>query len=373
VDVGILSMRVGLAVDSLGPSLSGIGRYTLELYRGLSSCAQIDDLLCYRDRHWFADPEILLAGDQWRRRVRFPFARQIRNWSSQRAFRDRLFHGTNFFLPESAESGIITVHDLSVLRFPETHPVERVAHFERGFLKSLDRAAHIITDSTTIRTELINELGIDRARVTSVYLGVDTSFQPSPSSTKLAEILKQYDLSRNSYILCVATLEPRKKIDRMVEAFSKWSERSSMPLQLVLVGGAGWRNEHLKDMITQKSLRPLGYVPEAHLPFIYAGARLFIYPSIYEGFGLPPIEAMAAGIPTIVSNRSCLPEITRGAAMLIDPDDIDAFSEAIERGLFDDNWRTGAIEAGYDVASGYSWEKCVKETVDVYQKVGCNE
>jgi glycosyltransferase involved in cell wall biosynthesis len=141
----------------------------------------------------------------------------------------------------------------------------------------------------------------------------------------------------------------------------------------VLVGARGWLNEGLHALIERQTARgmlvTLGQVPEADLPFLYAGARLFLYPSIYEGFGLPPIEAMASGVPVIVSDRSCLPEVTQGAAMTINPDDVDAFSEAILRGLEDDNWRREAIDHGIRVAASYGWDKCIENTVDVYRKV----
>lgn len=125
----------------------------------------------------------------------------------------------------------------------------------------------------------------------------------------------------------------------------------------------------IADASRRCGILSLGYVDEEDLPFICAGAALFLFPSIYEGFGLPPIEAMASGVPVIVSDRSCLSEATGGAAMLMDPDDVDRFSAAIERGLKDDRWRTQAIEAGQRVAAGSTWKRCSEETIDVYCRV----
>ncbi len=139
----------------------------------------------------------------------------------------------------------------------------------------------------------------------------------------------------------------------------------------MLVGAKGWANDHLHALIKGEEDRGrlimLGFVDESDLPTLYAGACLFLYPSIYEGFGLPPIEAMACGVPAIVSNRSCLPEVTRGAAMMIDPDDIDALSAGIERALEDDIWRNAAIGAGLAVAAHYSWDRCIDKTIGVYR------
>lgn len=113
----------------------------------------------------------------------------------------------------------------------------------------------------------------------------------------------------------------------------------------------------------------LGFVPEEHLPALYSGAALFVYPSVYEGFGLPPLEAMATGVPVVVASGSCLREVTRGAAMLAEPDDVTGFTRAIQEALEDETWREEAISAGIQVAAGYTWANCIDKTVDVYQRV----
>jgi glycosyltransferase involved in cell wall biosynthesis len=142
---------------------------------------------------------------------------------------------------------------------------------------------------------------------------------------------------------------------------------------LVLVGGHGWLSDALQVQIAQGLaqgwVKPLGYVPEPDLPLLYAGAALFVYPSTYEGFGLPAIEAMACGVPVVVSNQSCMPEVTQGAALMVDPDDTAAFAATLEQGLTDNAWRAGAIAAGLAVAASYTWQRCVDETVAVYGKV----
>jgi alpha-1,3-rhamnosyl/mannosyltransferase len=268
--------------------------------------------------------------------------------------------------------GVLTVHDMSIYLHPETHPAKRIADFDKYFSRSLSKASQIITDSETVRAELIEYTGISPDKVTAIYLGISKQFHAMDAPTSAPVIGRLLGSDRGDYILCVATLEPRKRIEQAILAHAALWERG-LKTVLVLVGARGWLNDSLHDLIERQkacgALVMLGQVQDADLPFLYAGARLFIYPSIYEGFGLPPIEAMASGVPTIVSNRSCLPEVTQGAAMMIDPDNLDDFAIAIRRGLEDDNWRREVIDRGLRVAAGYTWEKCIENTVDVYRKV----
>jgi glycosyltransferase involved in cell wall biosynthesis len=363
-------MKIALSVDAISSEATGIGRYALELARGSAANPNVAELICYRDGLLLPSPDACLAP-----RVPLSIGQQMQRWGTMRfgwGLKGALFHGPNFFLPERIENGIVTVHDLSVLRFPETHPPERVRIFEARFESTLKRAAHIITDSETVRGELLTTLGVAADRVTSVHLGVSRTFSARPDERQRLTLRRLLAGQAASYILCVATFEPRKRIEQAVLAHAELAARRVIP-PLVLAGAGGWHNDALQELIKRQSrngsLVSLGWVAEKDLPALYTGAKLFLYPSTYEGFGLPPIEAMASGVPTIVSNRSCLPEITAGAAMLIDPDDIHAFSAAIERGLEDDSWRAQSIEAGLKVAAGYTWERCVEETVKVYREV----
>lgn len=361
-------MRVGLTVDSLSPLLTGIGRYTWELCRGLRRYTDIEDLGFFRDDVWVREPDKFLR----ERRLTLRQPRWLRRYTMRGGFRGRLIHGTNYFLPKRTEMGMLTVHDMSVYRYPEMHPPERLAAFEKGFMASLDCARHVVTDSQMVRTELIAQTGISPDKVTAIHLGVSDKFTPMGIDQREAAVRRILGEQADNYILCVATFEPRKRIEQAILAHARLHERGAVPA-LVLVGARGWLNEALHDLIERQTARGvlirLGQVPEPDLPSLYAGARLFLYPSIYEGFGLPPIEAMASGVPTIVSNRSCLPEVTQGAAMMIDPDDVEAFSEAIRCGLEDDNWRREAIDRGLGVAGGYTWDKCIENVVNVYRKI----
>jgi alpha-1,3-rhamnosyl/mannosyltransferase len=360
-----------LSVDALSPNLTGIGRYTLELARHFAVDPTIESIRFFRGSTWVSNPENLVSGVA-QKRSRHYLPRWLRKKRLSLEMRDRLFHGPNYFLPPFVESGIITVHDLSVFHFPETHPAERLRHFEQEFASSIDRAVHFITDSQTVRRELIRHVGMPPEHVTAIPLGVSPAFTPHEGQD-IQQVLGRHDLRRGCYTLCVSTIEPRKKIAELLKAWRCVPRSITERTPLVIVGGGGWLSDEIKEAmakgVSDGWVKYLGYVPEADLPSLYAGAALFVYPSSYEGFGLPPIEAMASGVPTIVSNRSCLPEVTQGAAMVIDPDDIEAFATALELGLTDQPWRVQAVSAGMRVASGYSWERCATQTRELYQQV----
>lgn len=359
-------MRVTLCVDALGPKLSGIGRYTWELCKGLARRDDID--LSFYGRHrLIEDPSQLMSGGPLSRR-RWGL-RRLGKWRDSRKLKASLVHGPNYFLPHFAECGVITVHDLSVFRYPETHPVERIRAFEAEFEYSLARASHIITDTETVRQELIENFGVDGGRLTAIHLGVDRHFHPFAAQADRATF-SLFGLSPKGYALCVSTLEPRKKIAELLDAWRRLPADLKQQYPLVLAGGAGWRNDDLHTKIKQGQaegwLRYLGFVEEALLPALYARAALFLYPSIYEGFGLPPLEAMASGTPVIVASRSCLPEVCGDAAAYVDPDDPDDMLAGIIRGLTDEAWRGDASRRGLERAKAFTWGRCIEATAEIY-------
>jgi alpha-1,3-rhamnosyl/mannosyltransferase len=357
-----------LWVDALQPQLSGIGRYTWELCRGLRGHAGIKRLHYFSRGQLIGDPAKLLESDAPRRR-RLPW-RRLQDAAHRRTIRNSLFHGPNYFLPDFVEGGAITVHDLSVFRFPETHPAERIAQFEQSFGSALKRARHIITDTETVRQEVLKMFGLRPAQVSAVHLGVNPTFRPR-NHPELAATLRKWNLQPGAYGLCVSTLEPRKKIIELIAAWRRLPRPLRDRFPLVLAGGAGWLNDdlHLAAGLGSAEgwLHHIGFVGEEDLPSLYAGAGLFIYPSIYEGFGLPPLEAMASGVPVIVAARSCLPEVCGPAALYMDPDDDDDFLAALTRGLEDETWRAQAISAGLARAASFSWKRCMEDTVEAYR------
>jgi alpha-1,3-rhamnosyl/mannosyltransferase len=219
---------------------------------------------------------------------------------------------------------------------------------------------------------VIDFLAWPAERITAVPLGVSSIFTPR-SGVEAGSCLGSYGLASGAYALCVSTVEPRKRIGNLLKAYQALSLRLREQYPLVLVGTTGWLSEELHEevdrLLRQGWLRYLEFVPETDLPLLYAGARAFVYPSSYEGFGLPVLEAMASGVPVITSNCSTMPEVTQGAALLVESADIDALAAGIKKGLYDDIWRLEAISRGLAVARSYSWDNCVEQTVRIYKRL----
>jgi alpha-1,3-rhamnosyl/mannosyltransferase len=361
-------LRVTLDVDFIAEQNGGIGRYAIELAHGLARHPEVALGTWARGRI-IPDFTRLQRGDPIFRGHRL--LRPYRQWRDRRRAQGSVFHAPNYFLPDFIERGVITVHDLSVFRFPESHPIERVRHFEERFASSLARASMIITDTETVRQEVLAHFDLAHERVKAVHLGVQPSFRPH-GPEELALILSRWGLAAGGYGLSVSQLEPRKKLAELIRAWRGLPTAARSRFPLVIAGGSGWRNEEIHREIDEGQregwLQTLGYVPEELLPALYAGARLFAYPSVYEGFGLPPLEAMASGVPVAVSDRSCLPEVCGTAPLFVDPDDEAAFTDRLRKGLEDEEWRASAIRSGIERAAGFSWNRTIEGTVAVYRE-----
>ena len=376
-------MRVILNVDAIQPPLTGIGHYALQLARGLRRHSAVDEIRFFSAYRWLADPEQALEANQALSQIRdrvplkilalhlYNFARsQLFRWRTRHC-RDHVLHTPNYILMPFPGPSVTTVHDLSYLHYPQHHPRERIAFMERQMPRTLAQAAMIITDSEFVRRELIDLIGVAAHRIRAVPLGVETGFRPR-SPVELAPVLARHDLRDSSYLLVVATLEPRKNLLGLIDAYGRLPALLRQRHPLVIVGARGWLTGELERRLEPLErggqIKRLGYVPQADLPSIYAGAHAFVFPSLYEGFGLPVLEAMASGIPALTSNRSSLPEVAGDSALLVDPEDVNALTVGLERLLTDVEWRALAVERGLRQASLFSWERCVDETVAVYRR-----
>lgn len=212
---------------------------------------------------------------------------------------------------------MVTVHDLSTFINPNWHLGPRAARINRRILGSIANSRLVITDSQAIRAEVLTYFGMSEDRVVAVPLGVDTTFRPR-AFDDLRVPLGQLGLQPCGYCLCVSTIEPRKNILRLITAYRRLPARLHDLWPLVLEGEPGWNSQTIHQAITQGVqegwLKYLGFVPQNLLPLLYAGCRLFAYPSLYEGFGLPVAEALASDVPVLTFNRSSLPEVAGGAA-----------------------------------------------------------
>lgn len=236
---------------------------------------------------------------------------------------------------------------------------------------SVRKADHIITASEFIRNEIIDLFNLSPVKVTCVYHGVSKVFKVRPF-IDVKSVLAIYALHEKSYLLSVGTLEPRKNLECLIHAFKRLSEQSRNKHPLILIGLKGWQTHCLEKMIQplikKQQLYCLGYVPETDLPYLYSGAYGFIYISIYEGFGLPLLEAMASGIPTLASNESAMPEVVGDAAMLVNPLDIDLITDKLNQLINDVTLRDRLKQLGPIQAAKFSWESCIQNTIVVYQQ-----
>jgi len=279
-----------------------------------------------------------------------------------------VFHATNYLLthPVRRAKRVVSIYDLTLILFPEWHPAERLRRMAAGLCAAVAAADRIIVVSRSTKADLVRHLAVDPERVAVVPGGVDSSFRPLPRA-EVEAVLAPLGLAYGAYLLFLGTLEPRKNIVRLLDAVMK---AGSDVGPLVLAGADGWGNDELRPRIAELArrgrVRALGYVPETLRPMLLGGARAFLYPSLYEGFGLPPLEAMACGTPVITSDVSSLPEVVGDAALLIDPHDVDGLAGAIRRLWDDEALRQDLRARGLARARDFSWERTARLTLEVY-------
>jgi alpha-1,3-rhamnosyl/mannosyltransferase len=286
-----------------------------------------------------------------------------------------LYHEPNFIPLPADLPTVATLHDLSALLHPEWHPADRVAWYERYFPDALQRCQHFLTDSEFIRQEVIRHLHIPPARVTRVYIGTRPELVPLPPE-KVTPILRRLGLPPH-YLLYVGTIEPRKNIHRLLRAYCALPEPLRTRWPLVLAGGWGWHTEAVAAFFhseaRHRGVVHLGYVADRHLAALYNGARALVYPSFYEGFGLPPLEMMACGGAVLASTAEALTETVGGQAHLIHPEDLDGWRDGMQRVLCDDDWWQALRRRAIETARPYTWERCAAETLQVYRALGSGQ
>jgi len=280
-------------------------------------------------------------------------------------------HGTVNVLPLlTSKPTVLTVHDLSFMRHPERFPMGRSRYLRMAVARSVRCADRVIAVSAHTRNDVVELLGLPTGRVSVVYSGVDASFRPLPAS-ELAAVRKDLVQGR-AYILHVGTLEPRKNLDVLIRAFAAVRERLKLEHVLALVGARGWMYEELFQLVSELGLgdevRFVDYVDPQRLPLWYNCADLFVYPSAYEGFGLPVLEAMACGVPTVTSASSGLQELAGSACLTVDPGSQESLEVAIARGLQDSQLHETLRKAGIERARHFSWDETARATVSVYEQ-----
>lgn len=268
-------------------------------------------------------------------------------------------HGTNFSVPPlTRAAGVVTVHDLTAVRYPElcTAASRSYPSLVRA---ALSRGAHVHVPSEFVRQEAIELLGAPPERVRAVHWGVLSVDEPTAQPAV-----------RPPYVLALGTVEPRKDYPTLVEAFYELSE-GWPELRLVLAGSDGWGTGALTETITKRRLEDrvlrLGYVNEAERSALLWGASVLAYPSLYEGFGFPPLESMAAGVPVVATRAGGVPEIVGEAATLVEPGDAEELCQALAAALADSEVRQGLVAAGHRRVAEFSWEKTAEQMTELYR------
>jgi glycosyltransferase involved in cell wall biosynthesis len=266
---------------------------------------------------------------------------------------------------------ITTIHDVIPLVFPELFRLRERIMLGLYFRAVRHTALHVITVSEQSRNDIHRLLGIDRNRISVTYNGVSSRFKPVILSV-IAQKLAHYRIEQ-PYILSVCTLEPRKNLVRVLQAFARLRHIHKVPHRLVLVGKRGWLEkpifETARSLGVDEHIQFTGFVPDEDLPALYSGAGVFVYPSLYEGFGIPPLEAMACGCPVVTSSISSLPEVVDDAALLVDPLDAEAIADGILRIIDDRAIHDACQVAGIDRARQFTWSNCAEKTIEVYAQV----
>jgi glycosyltransferase involved in cell wall biosynthesis len=269
---------------------------------------------------------------------------------------------------------VVTVHDLSFEHLPETFKRRSRVQLRLTVRRTARAAAHVIAPSEYTRQDLIKSYGLDPARVSVVPLAAAAHFRPVEDAGELGRVRERYRIA-GDYILAVGSIQPRKNLARLVRAYADLRRargRSNLP-QLVLVGRQAWLYGETLRAVEESGARDsiilTGYVSEADLPALYTGALCFVYPSFFEGFGLPPLEAMRCGVPVLAGDLTSLPEVVGDAGLLVNPLDTGALARALARLVDDADLRRDLRERGLDRARSFDWRHTARMTVEVYRKV----
>jgi glycosyltransferase involved in cell wall biosynthesis len=364
-------MHIGLDGIPLAFARTGVGHYTFEIAQALTRVApEYHFQFLYPSS--FAPVNISGAVPA----VRVPVGPVGRHWWSTglpkyvRREKFDLFHGTNYDVPLWRQCAtVLTVHDLSLLLFPETHEKRSVTRARRRLPMMLKTADAVIVPTDAIRQEVADYFGVKQQKLFVVHEAPREFFVPVDQEMTVAT-REKFGIG-DEFVLAVGTIEPRKNLQTLIEAFER-VVKARENVQLVIAGGRGWLSGPVFSLLERSPVRSrivlTDYLHDSDLRDLYSACRVFVYPSLYEGFGLPPLEAMACGAPVIASSVSALVETTGDAALLVEPKDVDGFAAAIIEVLSDAELRGKLSTAGHRRAKEFSWDKAAIETLSVYDR-----
>lgn len=374
------SVRIAIHYTPALTQTAGIGRYTRGLVAALARLPAPGDMqfrLFVMGRPpearswpehftWHTVPISELTMIRLWHRLRFPLPVE---WLTGPI---DLYHSPDYVLPPLRRAaGVVTVHDLSFLRVPACADPRLRAFLAAEVPKTVARAAHVLADSESTRCDVIELLDVPPEKVSVVPAGISPEFHRVEDEVKLTAVRIRYGLPQR-FILSVGKLEPRKNFVRLIQAYALLRRRWAPPHHLVIVGERGWLYQ---DILREPDRQGVagwvhfpGFVADEDLPAVYSLADAFAFPSLYEGFGIPPLEALACGVPTVVADNSSLPEVVGEAALRVPAEDVMALAEALDRLLRDQPWRERARSAGPAQAGQFTWEAAAEKLLVAYQR-----
>jgi len=368
-------MRIGIDARLVYYSQAGITQYTLRLIQGLAEIDRENEFIILqsrKDKHTIAVDKpnfkrVSLWTPSHHRLEQYTLHIEISGLDLD------VLHSPDFIPPfRSSYKSIITVHDLAFLLYPHFLTRESARYYGQ-IDQAVKRADHIIAVSESTKRDTIRLLGVPEHKITVIYESANRIYQPINDHEILERTRDKYRINRD-FILFVGTIEPRKNVPTLLRAYRQLLDSYKTDVKLVIVGRRGWLSEEVFTLVDQLKLGDdvlfLGRVPIEDLLYLYNAAQLLVQPSFYEGFGLPPLEAMACGTPVVVSNVSSLPEVVGDAGVLVDPQEVSELTVAIWRVLTDSALRNDLITKGLRRARCFSWEKTALQTLELYQRVG---
>ncbi len=364
-------MLVAIDASPLFRRRGGIGWYTYHLVKHLIRIDQDNEYLLYTTA--LSDKgETVTTGLNRNVRV-IRVSKVLMGWRS-RWDRIDLYHGTNYKVPAGGcYRRVVTIHDMALDRFPQfSRKLFGQRWASSRTCEVARRADMVIAVSQHTANDIQEYYGIPPERIAVIYNGVDEEYFPERDPVKFGVLQERYGIRTDRYILYVGGSDPRKNLHTLLQAYHRLPA-IHRDYGLVVVGGIGWGSQELYDCIgslkLQNSVVLAGYVPVVDLRILYSMAAVLVYPSLYEGFGLPPLEAMACGCPVITSNSSSLPEVVGEVAPMLDPLDVEGLASAIERVVCDGHYRELLRVKGFERAKLFSWEKTARETLAIYRHV----
>lgn len=366
-------MRIGIDARMAYYTGAGIGQYIRRLVKGLARIDSPEKFVLFQSRK---DAAVMANTRRFQRRNLWtPSHHRLEQWilPLEIAFTNvDLLHSPDFIPPFWRNTrSIITIHDLHFLRYPH-FLTEDAARYYSQIDEAVRQTDHIIAVSESTRDDTINLLGVSPDRITVIYEAADPAYRPIDDPGILARIREKYGLPEK-FVLFVSTVEPRKNIPTLLRAMRLLLDRHGPLASLALVGKRGWLFEEVFELVRELDLendvRFLGRVPQEDLVLLYNAATVHAHPAFYEGFGLPPLEAMSVGTPTVVSDVSSLPEVVGDAGWRVPPEDAKGWAAAIGRLLADEDLRTDFRRRGLEQAGRFSLERMAEETLAVYRHV----